>query len=309
MKIDRLLAIITYLLNHDLVTGRHLAEKFGVTERTIQRDVDTINLAGIPILSIRGTNGGYKIMDTYRLGKQTATDKDLESITMALRSLNSALDNQKLQNTLEKAISIAPSKRASYINIDFSIAKENKKISKHIKVIEEAIKLKLKIEISYTNAGNYTTKRVVEPVSLEFKWYTWYLVAYCTECCEYRIFKLIRIAHVKLTDNHFVDRHSENSSLFDQLMNRDRRKTTKVAIKCDKDIITAVEEYLSGAKIVEAAEEFYMVELNVMESERLWFAFLLSFGDKVKIIEPEHIKKSVVEHCKKIIDRYEIPDS
>ena len=70
MKIDRLLGITTYLLNRDIVNANTLAKKFEVSSRTIQRDIETLNLAGIPISSIQGTNGGYGIVDSFKFEKQ-----------------------------------------------------------------------------------------------------------------------------------------------------------------------------------------------------------------------------------------------
>lgn len=67
MKIDRLLGIVIYLLNRDIVNANTLAEKFEVSPRTIQRDIETLNLAGIPITSIQGVNGGYSIIDSFKL--------------------------------------------------------------------------------------------------------------------------------------------------------------------------------------------------------------------------------------------------
>ena len=63
MKIDRLLGIVVYLLNREIVNANILAEKFEVSTRTIQRDIETLNLAGIPITSMQGTNGGYGIIN------------------------------------------------------------------------------------------------------------------------------------------------------------------------------------------------------------------------------------------------------
>jgi predicted DNA-binding transcriptional regulator YafY len=62
MKIDRLLGITIYLLNHGVSSARVLAEEFEVSVRTILRDIETLSLAGIPITSLYGSGGGYKIM-------------------------------------------------------------------------------------------------------------------------------------------------------------------------------------------------------------------------------------------------------
>ena len=65
MKTDRLLSIVIYLLNHDTVSATKLAERFEVSKRTILRDIEQISLAGIPIKSLPGVNGGYSIMEGY----------------------------------------------------------------------------------------------------------------------------------------------------------------------------------------------------------------------------------------------------
>lgn len=87
MRIDRLLSIIVYLLNRDLVIARELAEKYGVTPRTIQRDIEAICLAGIPIMSVQGPHGGYGIMETYKMDRQLVTVDDLFYIITALSGI------------------------------------------------------------------------------------------------------------------------------------------------------------------------------------------------------------------------------
>lgn len=73
MKIDRLMAITIYLLNHGKTSAGKLAEQFEVSPRTIMWDIDTLGQAGIPIQSTCGAEGGYQIMDTYVMEKQVAS--------------------------------------------------------------------------------------------------------------------------------------------------------------------------------------------------------------------------------------------
>jgi predicted DNA-binding transcriptional regulator YafY len=67
MKIDRLLAITIYLLNHGKTSAQFLAQHFEVSTRTIMRDMDTLCLAGIPVVSTYGVEGGYEIMETFKM--------------------------------------------------------------------------------------------------------------------------------------------------------------------------------------------------------------------------------------------------
>ena len=66
MKIERLIGIIFYLINRECVTTNELAQKFEVSRRTILRDIDTLTLAGIPIYSELGVNGGYIINKDFK---------------------------------------------------------------------------------------------------------------------------------------------------------------------------------------------------------------------------------------------------
>ena len=84
MKIDRLLSIIVILLNRDKVTAKELSEKFEVNIRTIYRDIDSINMAGIPIVSYPGNNGGFGIMENYKINHQILSLNDMASILSAL---------------------------------------------------------------------------------------------------------------------------------------------------------------------------------------------------------------------------------
>lgn len=307
MKIDRLLSIVTYLLNRDIVSGKQLAEKFEVSERTIQRDIDSINMAGIPIVSIRGANGGYQILDTYKLSKQPMNSNDIDSISLALEGLYSVFGDEKISDTLEKVKSTKSKSSERNIIIDFSVVKENKKIMEFLKRIDEAIIKKIKIKFSYTTANNYQTERIVEPVILKYAWYTWYLVAYCEEKETYRIFKLIRMNNLEITDISCEDRGELDIELFYKIMNNDKRKTLDVILKCKKNLVTLVSEYLGNIQWEEKDDDFCEGRITVIEEERMWFAFLLSFGDEIEIIEPKSLKEKLIKHSKKIIDKYEIP--
>ena len=80
MKIDRLLEIVILLLGRESVTARELAEHFGVTVRTIQRDMTSIALAGIPLYANPGRSGGYSILPEYRLDGQLMKPEDFSGI-------------------------------------------------------------------------------------------------------------------------------------------------------------------------------------------------------------------------------------
>jgi len=65
MKIDRQIGILSMLLQKDTVTAPYLAEKFEVSRRTINRDIEDLCKAGIPIVTKQGVNGGISIMENW----------------------------------------------------------------------------------------------------------------------------------------------------------------------------------------------------------------------------------------------------
>lgn len=309
MKIERLLSIITYLLNRDVVTGKYLAEKYEVSERTIQRDIDSINMAGIPVVSLRGASGGYKILDSYRLSKQTATGEDIETLLMGLRSIDTAIDNKRVSDTLEKVKSLRRDDITPNISIDFGVAKENSYVSSLVNIIDRAIVDGKRIVFTYINANGHRSKKTIEPVALKFKWYAWYLVGYCLEKKDYRIFKLARMEELASRDENITNSHDNRADMFEELMKRDSRKTVKTVIRLHKDIKAAALEYLDNVKELAWEDDYLLCEMTVVEEERKWFAFFLSFADQVEIVEPEYMKRHVIMHAQKIIDKYKIPDN
>ena len=70
MKVDRLVSIIMLLLEKKRVGAQELADLFEVSPRTIYRDIDAINMAGIPVRSTAGVGGGFEIMPEYKVDKK-----------------------------------------------------------------------------------------------------------------------------------------------------------------------------------------------------------------------------------------------
>ena len=102
MKTDRLLGITIYLLNHGRTSAQALARRFEVSSRTIARDIDALGLAGIPVVSVQGADGGYEILETFRMERQIAGQIDYAYIVAALQGLSTAYSSTELDALLEK---------------------------------------------------------------------------------------------------------------------------------------------------------------------------------------------------------------
>jgi len=102
LKFDRLLGILTVLLQNDRVTAPYLAGKFEVNRRTIGRDIDALCQAGIPVTTHQGAGGGISIAEGFKLDKSVLTTDELSGIIAAIKGLGSVSEQTQMERILDK---------------------------------------------------------------------------------------------------------------------------------------------------------------------------------------------------------------
>ena len=206
MKIDRLIGILSILLQEEKTTAPELAERFEVSRRTINRDIEDLCKAGIPIRTAQGTGGGISIMDGYRMDRTILTSKDMQMILAGLRSLDSVSGSNYYSQLMEK-IQTGSSEFISgkdSVLIDLSSWYRESLVPK-IETIQDAIGDRHLISFRYY-APSGESERTVEPYYLVFRWSSWYLWGWCADRKDYRLFKLNRMDKVAETDKEFICR-------------------------------------------------------------------------------------------------------
>lgn len=206
MKIDRLIGILSILLQEEKTTAPELAERFEVSRRTINRDIEDLCKAGIPIRTAQGAGGGISIMDGYRMDRTILTSKDMQMILAGLRSLDSVSKSRYYGQLMEK-IQTGSSEfirgRDSML-IDLSSWYKGS-LAPKIEVTQSAIEDKNLLEFRYY-APSGESNRMIEPYYLVFRWSSWYVWGWCLDREDYRLFKLNRMDGVAETDRKFVCR-------------------------------------------------------------------------------------------------------
>lgn len=305
MKIDRLIGITMYLLNREVVSAKELAERFEVSVRTIVRDIETLSIAGIPIASSTGAAGGYEILDTFKLNKQVTTVEDYLFIITALKGMCSAYDNKKINTTLEKLLTTGHYKEEEQrVFIDFGVVKEGRTIPRFLIEIEEAIHNKNIVEFEYTDSAGEKSHRVVEPLALNYRWYAWYLLAYCTDKNDYRFFKLNRLTDLHVTDKIINYEHGNVPELLEKQWGNDTRRYIPVKLLCKAEVRTPIMEYIKGKIVEERENGDFIIATNMIENDRLGFSMLLSFGDSVQVLEPKEVIDILKEKTLQIQNLY-----
>ena len=300
MKIDRLMGIVVYLLSNGRTSAQKLAEEFEVSSRTIMRDLESLDQAGIPIQSFYGVEGGYQIMDGFVLENQAATSHEYDWIVTALKGMVSAYASRSLEQTLAKIMSINHTEDTA-VSEDLSVAREDIKINEQLRLLENAIRKKSVVRFSYTNSHDEVKEIQVEPVCIQYKWYNWYLIGYYKKYQDYCMFKLVRMDSLQATDIKNTKEHD----LSDIKMKDDNDNIIHIKLYGKAIIKTKCREYLNGQITKEFENGDFEFCFSVPEHESFWYGVILSFGNKAKIIEPQELKERIIKTCKEIQMEYE----
>ena len=312
MRIDRMLSIIIMMLNRDRISAKELAEKFEVSVRTIYRDIEAINLSGIPVISYPGNTGGFGIMENYRIDRQVLSLKDMLSILSALRNISNTLEFTELDNAIEKIDSLIPKQAASSSDIfeeqfviDVLPWGYGKKRKKLLQTIQKAIQNHIILEFSYRNTKGETTDRLVEPLTTIFKGYAWYLFAYCRLRENFRLFRLTRIRNLKITDKKFSRKNATYKNYINPT-NPEPAKIVHMVLKFSSKIKTRVEDFFGEDHITENPEGYLIVKVSFPEDDWV-YSFLLSYGEYLEVLKPPHIREIIKKKLKKLNTIYK-PD-
>lgn len=197
MKIDRMIGILSILLQQEQVTAPYLAEKFEVSRRTINRDIEALCMAGIPLVTKQGQKGGISIMDGYRIDRTLLSTSDMQSILAGLRSLDSVSGTNRYAQLMEKLSAGASNLLAgdTHILIDLSSWYKDS-LSPKIELLHDAILSGYKVSFTYF-APKGESKRTIEPYDLIFQWASWYIWGWCEDRADFRLFKLGRMTDLK----------------------------------------------------------------------------------------------------------------
>lgn len=309
MKVDRLVSIIMILLDKERIGARELADMFEVSPRTIYRDIDAINMAGIPIRSTSGVGGGFEIMPQYKVDKKVFSTADLSALLMGLSSISDVVRGDELIHALAKVKSFIPAEKAQDIEfkvnqicIDFSPWMGNSSIQPHLEIIKTALQESRLLTFEYiAHHGNVTT-RTVEPYQLVLKGSHWYLHGYCHRKNNYRLFRLSRMSKLQLHGEAFTPRAYQKPQLeFDDIL---KTMQTTIKIRIHKSVMDRVLDYCSYADFKPDGNAYYIVDFPFIEND-YHYDILLSFGDKCECLEPPHVRMKIKQRIHDIAALYE----
>jgi predicted DNA-binding transcriptional regulator YafY len=208
-RIDRLFAIQTFLQSRRYASAEQIAEKFGISIRTVYRDVKALCESGIPVTF--EASKGYHIIRGYFLPPVSFTTEEAAALLLmegatrifadksiqklygaALTKIRAVLREQQLDG-IEKlgermGIQLSPCMEANY---------------EHLASLQTAVAERCIIEIEYRSKEDVHSTRLVEPIGLQFYAFAWHLMAWCHKRMDYRDFRVSRIVSIRNTAKPF----------------------------------------------------------------------------------------------------------
>lgn len=309
MRLQRLLAITIMLINRRKVTAPELADHFDISIRTVYRDIEAIQAAGIPVVSYQGYEGGFCIMDNYRISRQLLTFEDICSILGKLKGINTTLADRELDEVIEKIECLIPEEKESEFKnrseqIVFDIAPwaGNDRMQCQLKELHQAINEQRSIIFEYTSMKLVETRRRVEPMTLVFKAHSWYLFGYCLERSDYRIFKLTRMRTIAVTDDRFIRREKSYREIMDGTMQMGENMVECTFLFAANTQVMA-EDYFPPEQMRHRDDGTIEVK-TVLPKDEWVYSWLLSFGSQVEVLEPNFIRDELVKRIEAIQSVY-----
>lgn len=300
MKIDRQLGILSILLQRDTVTAPYLAEQFEVSRRTINRDIEDLCRAGIPIMTRQGVGGGISIMDGYRVDRTLFTNAEMLDILAGLRSLDSVNGTNRYGKLMEKL-------SAGYS--DFMVGDQSvlidlsswykEALAPKIELVRTAIEKSRELEFFYYSPRGESLRRI-EPYYLIFRWSNWYVWGFCKTKGEFRLFKLNRMDQTRMTELTFAKRQVPMPDL-----DNEKIFPGGIQVKALFEPMCKwrlVEEFGTGCfQETEDGKLLFQADYTSREDLLTW---LLTFRDKVELLEPEYLRKELRDSVIRIVKKY-----
>lgn len=291
------------MLNNEVVSASELADKYGVSQRTIYRDIEAICAAGIPVVSYQGANGGYGIIEEYKMDKSLLGSDDIASLITLLDSTTTVFQDERVHETIQRLKTVqTDTGRAPSLTMDLGSWRA---YVAQLRVLHSAINAGQLVQFTYMNAKDERQDRIVEPVSLVLKYDTWYLYGYCRSRSDYRVFKLTRMSELTALPEVFERRHKIRADAIFSGGGYSQEQVEHAVI------------HFSAGSLARVMDEFYRDEKKFNDDGTLTLTLakaidtdwllekLLGFGENAVILEPPSLRLQMKNKIAKMLTRYE----
>ena len=321
MQINRLFEMVYILMDRKKMTAKELSDHFEVSQRTIYRDIDVLNSAGIPVSANKGKGGGIELLNNFMLNKSAFSEQEQNEIVFAPQSFRS-LRAVNADSVLKKLGAIFNKDTINWIDVDFSEWAEDGK--EKFDTVKSAILDKRCLSFDYFGTNGEKTHRSAYPLQLWFKHRAWYMKAFCLMRKDYRLFKMSRVKNFSVSSG---ESNFEIADLFELEAAQPNTRNKSGEFYYEEDGAVAGQKTKSQKNnvnlklLVDASlahrifDEFEEKDIktdengnfiiNAMFPEDEWlYGYILSFNHNAEVIEPLYFRDKVIDKLQKTLMKY-----
>jgi len=300
-KFDRVFSTLVLLQTKRRTTAATIADRFGVSMRTVYRDINTLKNAGIPITGDPGI--GYSIMEGYHLPPLMFSEEEAGALLTAEKFIGNVTDEatQYLYTSALvkiKAI-LRSSEKRSLETLDEAIAiteGQDWKSKSYLQIALKGLASRRLLQIQYEKADGTCSERILEPIGCHHHYNNWYLIAYCRLKKDYRTFKLNRIIKLNVLDQLFSDKHISLREYIDRQDKawKEQHPFFAAEIAFDQDVVQHAERRKFYFGFVEQSPNGDNVHMKFLTpSLEIIARWLLQFGNQATVIEPLALRERI----------------
>jgi len=308
MKADRLLSVLLLLQAKGRATERELAERLEVSQRTIHRDLEALSAANVPVVALRGSQGGWELAEGWRTQVPGLDASELRALVMAQPR---ALGHPKLRAAAESALNKLMAALPGSMREEAATMRERMHVDpagwweagedvSGLPLVQDAVMRERKLTFDYIRADGEAGARTVDPLGIVAKGSTWYLVAQTPK--GMRTFRLSRMTAVTVLATEFkrpkrfdLAEHWKHSMT--ELEEKRGSYSTLVAVK--QGSAQRLRGWLA-AKPVEAPEAaglgdgWVAMRMDFENPDQARF-MVLGLGSRARVLKPVELREAIAE--------------
>ena len=311
-RIERISAILIQLQSRKIVKAKDIADRFGISLRSVYRDIRSLEESGVPIIGEAGV--GYSLMDGYKLPPVQFTIEEATAFITAEKMIEKLTDSgldESYKSALYKVKATLRNVEKNYLETieeNIEVLKnpylpEKKNENGHLQTCIAAISGKQILNLTYfANHNQETSERNIEPVGVFYQMGRWYLIAWCHLRKDYRNFRFDRITKLKPSGKIFEKQHPSLKTFLKQVAKEEKLHTIILSIDNEVMKYLGEQKYYNG--FVSEKQNKLTTEMTFLtaslEGIARWYMML---GDHATIIEPPALKLRVKELLKELQKR------
>ncbi|MDE7440328.1 MAG: YafY family transcriptional regulator [Clostridia bacterium] len=303
MKYQIMIDIMMLLLSKRKLSAQEIASRYDISQRSVYRYIDELNLCGVPVDVQRGRYGGISIADTFRLPSWYFTREEYTATINALNAMSSQVSDKSVISALDKLQSQQKLDKQNpnvcgNIIVDGGTWGDSKKFSDKMRVCETAVNERKSLLIDYISREGEHSKRVIDPYFLIFKQNVWYIYSFCHTKQTFRTFKVGRIKQASFTGETFekkeITRDEINLNFYYNSVTM-----VDVTLEIEKATLPDAEDWL-GMDNIEPRGNKFIARITAPDDGGL-VNQILSYGGTVKVLEPLDLREKVRAAAEKIL--------